>query len=211
MRLTSFVLTGLLIGGLVAAPPASAQIGFGLVAGVSFAKFTGADANVGGISSGTRTGFVGGGVVDIPISDMFSVRPEVLYAQKGARFSDQGVTAGFNLDYIEIPALFVVSVPTSGNVTPEFFAGPQVSFRVGCSVTATGGNSPGGTVSCTDAGIEDEVATTDFGVIFGAGVTVGNFMAQAALDLGLSKIDNSASPDDIKNQAIYVMLGWMFR
>jgi len=209
MRLTSVVFTGLLVGGLAVAPPASAQIGFGLVAGVSFAKFTGGDATIGGISSGSRTGFMGGGVVNIPISEMFSVRPEALYVQKGARYTDQGATAGFNLDYIEIPALFVVTVPTSGSVSPEFFAGPQVSFRVGCALTASGGNSASASISCADAGV-DEVATTDFGAVFGAGVTISNFMVQAAFDLGLTKVDSSSDPDDLKNQAITIMVGWLF-
>jgi len=210
MRLTSVVFTGLFVGGLAAAPPASAQIGFGLVAGVSFAKFTGADATISGVSSGSRTGFTGGGFVNLPISEMFSVRPEVIYIQKGARYSDQGATLGFNLDYIEIPVLFVVTVPTSGNVSPEFFAGPQVSFRVGCSLTASVSGGPSGSQSCSDAGISDEVATTDFGAVFGAGVTISNFMVQAAFDLGLTKVDSSSDPDDLKNQAITIMVGWLF-
>ena len=111
-----------------------------------------------------------------------------------------------DLDYIEIPALVVFGIP-AGSIKVEFFAGPQVSFQAKCALTAT----PTGESTFSEDCPSDIIKSTDFGILAGAGVVVGSFMAQAAIDYGLTTIDAEDDPDDIRNQAFYVLLGWMFR
>ena len=99
-----------------------AQVNFGLKAGVNFASWTGADAG----GSSTLTGFYAGGLVNIPISPMFSVQPELLYSGEGAKETggDNKVSTG----YINIPLLLQYnSSPVSG-----FFAetGPQLGLLI---------------------------------------------------------------------------------
>ena len=127
------------------------------------------------------------------------------------RFSDSSGEVGFNLDYIEIPVLLVVGIP-AGGLKIEFFAGPQVAFRTKCDIIATPTGGSTVTVACDDpllGGVE--VESTDFGILVGGGVAVGGFMAQVALDYGLTTLDAETDPDDVKNQAIYALIGWMFR
>ena len=208
MRLTAVVMGGLFAGFLAGAAPATAQIGVGVIGGVSFANLNGSDKDnlFPGIARSGRTGFLVGAMLDVPLG-IVSIRPEAFYVQKGVRFSDSTGEVGFNLDYIEIPVLVVVGIP-AGSIKVEFFAGPQVSFQTKCDVNSTPAGEPTVTIPCSDL---LEIESTDFGIIVGGGVAISNFMAQVALDYSLSTLDAEADPFDIKNQAIYALIGWMFR
>ena len=208
MRLKTLVVGGLFAGLLAGPAPATAQIGVGPIGGVSFANFHGADSDILGESPSSRTGFLVGAMLDIPLGAV-SIRPEAFYVQKGANAKESGVgEAGLNMDYIEIPVLVVVGINTGGSVKPEFFAGPQVSFQVKCEFTASLEGFP--EIPSQDCE-SDEVSTTDYGIIVGGGVAVGGFIAQVVFDYSLKTLDAEDDPFDIKNKAFYVLVGWMFR
>jgi len=202
-------------GGVVAAllmgvAPVSAQIGVGPLGGVSFANFHGSDKDILGLSRSGRTGFLVGVMLDIPLGAV-SIRPEAFYVQKGVRYSDSSGEVGFNFDYIQLPVLLVVGIPTGG-LRIELFGGPQVAFQTKCElpVTPTGGSTI--TVECDDPILQaGNPQKTDFGILVGGGVVVGSFMAQAAFDYGLRSIGGTDNAPDVKNQAFYILVGWMFR
>jgi len=195
------------LGAAVAAPAVAQIKSVGLLAGATFAKLGGSDVPD-GIEN--KVGFMGGGFVDIGLGGIISVRPEVAYVQKGAKQSDAGDELKLKLDYIEVPVLLVVSVPTGGGmVKPEFFAGPAIAFKASCKFTGTSGGQSA-TANCDDPGVDSPIKSTDFGVMFGAGVAVRNFMASVRYDLGLTKIDDSTDPGNIKNRAFMILVGWAF-
>ena len=98
---------------------------FGIVAGVDFANMSGDDVD----NTSSKTGFVGGFYVAIPIADRVAIEPEVLYASKGFVDSDN---SDFKLsnNYIEIPVLVRYSFSNEGGV--YFLAGPAVGFSISC-------------------------------------------------------------------------------
>lgn len=209
MRLRNVVVGGLFAGLLVGATPAIAQIGVGPIGGVSFSNLTGSEADDFGPGRSGSTGFLAGVMLDFPLG-VVSIRPEVFYVQKGVKFSDQTFAAEFSVDYIEIPVLLVFGIPV-GSLKVEFFGGPQIAFQTKCEVTGAATGDPEETLPCDDPNIAFESVTTDYGVIIGGGVVVGSFMAQVALDYSLQTLDADPDPWDIRNQAIYVVVGWMFR
>ncbi len=70
---------------------------FGAKAGLNLSTFTG-DALTG---LDTREGFHIGALVEIPLSEKFSVQPELLYSQKGSEFFSRELS----LNYLDIPVM----------------------------------------------------------------------------------------------------------
>jgi len=157
-----------------------------------------------------RTGFVGG------LGILYSISPRVTFGT-GAYYSSQGVIfseAGspeitFKLDYVQVPLTLAVGFPTGGPVTPRVFAGPMVGFKASCKVSASGE-----TLNCDDPNIAVAIKSTDFSLLFGAGIGIAAGPGQITLngwyDLGLTKIDDSSDQADGKNSFFGFGLGYAF-
>lgn len=199
--LSTVTLTTIAVTTFLVAPPLAAQTTLGVSVGATFSSLEGEDAP----ELDSRTGFMAGAHLAFPIAEIISVVPGVYYVQKGA--ADDAVDAAFELDYIEIPLLLSVAVlPPERPVGFNLFAGPQFSFRVGCS-ESEGGQS----FDCQD---EEDIKSTDFGLIAGGGVTFGmgglNLFVNGGLDLGLTSLDDSPEDNDVHNSTYFVSGGVAF-
>src|SRR5687768_4209669 len=98
---------------------ASAQVQFGVKAGANLATLTGDDVE----DVKSKIGFNAGVFAEIPVSEQFSVKPELVYSLQGAK-SDGDGDAKINLSYINLPIL------AKYNISEGFFAeaGPQIGF-----------------------------------------------------------------------------------
>lgn len=160
--------TALLSALLVGFPAyAGAQMGlphpsFGFVGALNVASFGGSDAS--GVDS--KVSFSLGGFARIPMSPLWSFQPELEYAGKGAKASDNSGSGSVDLSYIEVPLLFRVAPPS----TPagQFYAevGPAAAFKIDCSISGSSGGISAST-SCDNAGLD--VKSFDFGGVVGAG------------------------------------------
>jgi len=178
---------------------ASAQksTNYGVLAGGSFAKFRGSDV---GEFSKTKVGIAAGLFVTAGLTPQFAIEPEFLYVMKGGKNdSDESI----KISYIEIPVLLKLRVPTKGIVSPNFYVGPQLGIKAGCSVKSAATND------CGTAGVT--LKSTEFGVVFGAGVDVRRAIITARYDLGLTKLDSQPPTEDVKNGTFYLLAGWAFR
>jgi hypothetical protein len=74
---------------------------FGAKGGLNFTNMTsdGFDDN------NSRTGFHLGLLAEIPLTERFSVQPEVLYSTQGTEARRLGVTGEYQLDYIQVPVI----------------------------------------------------------------------------------------------------------
>ncbi|MEP6472981.1 MAG: porin family protein, partial [Gemmatimonadota bacterium] len=165
------LLAVLVLASTLATGPAQGQSRphFGPMAGMSLARLHGMDDS----STGSRTGFVAGGFVDIPLGERLGFEPELLYVQKGARTDiNGGLQSTLKLDYLELPLLLKLLLPTASStrVGPNFFAGPAIGFKVGCAVSSHQQNGPPMATSqnCTDGG--PSVRSTDLSLVFGLGL-----------------------------------------
>jgi hypothetical protein len=113
------------------------------------------------------------------------------------------------LDYLEIPVLVKIIFPSPGGVNPYLFAGPAVAIKVSGKVKAEfAGESD-------EEDIED-MKSTDFGLVIGAGVDFGfgalgkgTLSVDIRYSLGLSTISDFEG-DDVKNGAFSLMVGFSF-
>lgn len=201
---TMVLVVALLVAGAV---PASAQWAIGAKGGITIADLSIDDAV--DLDSDTRTGFNGGGFLEIPLGDAFAFQPGVYFTEKGASFNDDGAEAEIRLDYVEIPVLGKFAVPTGGPVGIYFLGGPVVSFEAGCEIAVEG---PGEDreVDCEDEGVDTK--STDFGVQVGAGIDFDisdgvALLLDGTYTLGLVNIDDSPGEDDVKNRALSIDVG----
>ncbi|WKS94471.1 porin family protein [Riemerella columbina] len=100
---------------------------FGVKAGANFSSISkdGDFADTKG-----KTGFYAGVFMNAPLAENFSIQPEVIYNNVGAKVSLNNIDTKLNLDYISVPVMFQY------NATPEFYleAGPQFSFLVNSKI-----------------------------------------------------------------------------
>lgn len=185
-----------------------AQTTLSVRAGASIATLGGDDVT----DAESRTGMNVGAALTFGVSESLGVQIGAGYAQKGATSTADGTDITFKLDYIEIPVLLSLGIPTTGSVSPRFYLGPAFSVEAGCEVEGTE-QGVTVTVDCGDFGAP--VKSIDIGAMGGAGlsfVTGANLSVtlDVLYNLGLSTIDDTSDPDDVKNRAWSVMAGVSF-
>ena len=185
----------LMLAFIALAVTGTAQIKFGAKAGVNLAKVAGKNEGV-KESFDSKVGLHIGGVVEIPVSEKFSVMPELNFDQWGGKLEESGMTMSMNLSYINVPILAKYNVGGFG-----IYAGPQIGFLMS------------GKYKLEDEEEDIEgLKGTDFGAVFGAeyNLAYGIFLS-ARYNLGLTKVNEEATDDDyFKNSAITFGVGIKF-
>lgn len=97
----------------------------GIKGGVNFSTITADDFEDG---KDPRTSFNIGLLAELPLSDRFSIQPEVLYSSQGfdIRQNDDGDDLEYQLDYIQVPVLAKIYLIKGLSIE----AGPQFGFKV---------------------------------------------------------------------------------
>jgi hypothetical protein len=202
MKILSFVLMLLLsVSGISAV-----EIGGGPKIGVNIANLNGDDAG----ASEAKWGLNGGAFLNLDINPAVSFQAEILFTQKGARwtdtnpwFGDVEVTAA--LDYFEFPILLKLSWPVPGRTVPSVMFGPYLATKL----SATGTLDVAGVSTSADI---DNVEGSDYGLVFAAGldflVGTGRIVLDGRYSLGLTTVDEAGL--DMKNSVFTVTVGYSF-
>lgn len=194
----------LIVALLVTAGVASqAQIKFGAKLGANFYQI-GGDADDAGLkeSRKIKIGIAGGGIVNIPISSMFSFQPEILYSMQGNLQKEGDASLKFNLNYINIPLLAQL------NTSSGFYAetGPQIGFLMSGKLVEDDGTDE------ETEDIKDDLKSIDFGWAIGLGYkTKSGLGFGARYNLGFSNIIDEDTDDfKLTNTGFHVGLFYMF-
>lgn len=175
---------------------------FGIKGGVNFTNINTNDAD----ENKMRTGFNVGLFLKFPITSYIAIQPELYYTTKGSEVSYNNTfvngTAGFHLNYIELPLMIV------GNITENFnvHAGPYVAYLLSGKVKNE---------SNIDLfNFEDNLNTDDFntletGLAVGAGIDINAVSIRLRYIQGLTKVGkertflgNNYTVPDGKNSVI---------
>jgi len=190
-HLWKIAVIGVFAAMLVLPQTAAAGIKFGLKAGANVANVNGDFATE--LENWKSTvGFCGGIFLELNFGRILTIQPEVLYTMKGA---DSGA-GKLSLDYLEIPVLLKVRIPT-GSIHPFVFAGPAFGFRLKAVIE----------------GIEiDDMPKSDYGAVLGGGLQLGRSIhVDVRYTMGLDKL---AIPEldtiDLKNGVLSATLGLAF-
>ncbi len=199
---------------------------FGVKAGFNMASYIGND----GKDAKSILGFQIGGIVEFPISDLFSIQPEIFLSQKGAKFTEpitisevSGIaTTTTTLDiidkpiYLEMPInmLFKVNVG-SGKVIVA--TGPYIAYGISGKETRkvtleniTTSNEYNLFSKMDGEGVKDLLKRFDAGIGVYTGYELNNGVS---LNLGtsLGLIDISNNSGDLKNSSLILSAGYKFR
>ena len=203
----------LFLSAVLPAVPAAAQnsgLATGLIAGINVSTFGGAD--VSGLDVNARTGLLAGifGMVDL--TSNLGLEVDVMFAQKGADFTTPaGELAAIKTDYLQIPALLVGRFQVAGNAEPYVLAGPSLGFELGCEAAQATGTNTSQIIDCDELSGSADRAGTDFGLVFGGGVRLGNVLLSLRYDLGLTQLKFATGATDVKNRALTLTAGLGFR
>ncbi|WP_312992230.1 porin family protein [Chryseobacterium flavum] len=174
---------------------------FGIKAGGNLSSVTASDSK-------SQFGFHAGAFVNIPVSEAFSIQPEVLYSQQGAKakgsYSSGGITVTNmkqTLGYINVPVM------VQYNATPEFYleAGPEFGLLVSAKAK---GDVNGSTYKADN---KDSFETFNFGLGIGLGYKfTSNLGVNVRYIAGLSNIVKNGLDDGTKNMNFQLGLNYYF-
>jgi len=190
-KLWKILVIGAFAAVLVLPQTAAADVRFGIKGGANIANVNGnfSDALPDWKST---VGFCAGIFLELNLGRVLTIQPEVLYTVKGA---DAG-TGKLKFDYIEIPVLLKLRIPT-GSLHPFIFAGPAFGFNLKAVLE----------------GIEiNDMPASDYGAVLGGGLQLGRSIhIDARYTMGLQKL---AIPDlgtiDLKNGVLSATIGLAF-
>ena len=192
---------------------------FGFKGGYNYSSFNGdvaKDNTLKGLS-----GFYVGALLELPLGDVISLQPEVIYSRQGAAWEKDynipilgkgSLKNDIKLDYLNIPVMAKV------NLGPLFLqGGVQFGFLVGKPETSSTVNG----LRVTEQVDKDAYASFDFGVGAGLGVNLSqHFFVEArythsltnALDPNNNSLKNAHISDDnnFKNAVLSLGLGVKF-
>jgi hypothetical protein len=164
----------------------------GLEAGANFSNFLGSDAGSlagsGGSFSADKLGFVGGGFLQLNFGDIFSLRPELLYEQKGNQIS--GLNTNVELDYIEVPVLVKLSTGLPV-INPSILLGPSFAWN---------------TLSSNVQNVNN-INSSDVGLVGGIEFDFGKILLSGRYELGLENVQNNKN---VQNGTFTVLAGYEF-
>lgn len=168
---------------------------FGLKGGPSYTTVVG--QHVAGAAS--KWGFHGGVLVNVKLSDRFSLQPEVLYSQKGTKGADD--SNRINLNYVDLPVLLRVATGLGGLFIE---VGPQLGYLAG-SNASVGSRTPLARVTADFAG---SYPPFDLGYAAGFGYQLANGLGLGLrYNGGFTHVLKGATADDTaRNSAFQLYL-----
>lgn len=203
-----------------------AQLSIGARAGVRFAKMDGleevnSNEDDMDLENNTLLGVETGAIIAYQFSPLFSLQGEITYVQKGGEFSFEESLFGqnfksviaLNVNYLEFAPLAKFSFG-DGIVGAFVQAGPSIGYGLN-GAFETSATFNGLTEAETDDldFEEDEFSRTDFGAIFGAGITFNlgtvNLFVDGRYNLGFTNnySSNDEAEIDITNRGVSATVG----
>ena len=189
---------------------------FGFKGGYNYSSFNGEVAKDNTNTLKGLSGFYVGALLELPLGDVISLQPEVIYSRQGAAWEQKNILGEFKkdlkLDYLNIPVMAKVNLGPlflQGGVQFGFLVGkPEVSYTRGAQ-------------RVTEKVDKDAYASFDFGVGAGLGVNLSqHFFVEArythsltnALDPNNNSLKNAHISDDnnFKNAVLSLGLGVKF-
>ena len=166
---------------------------FGVVAGqnISTIKTKGSES-----MQDVITGIAGGVGAQIVWPKGFTIQPEILYSQKGCKFTGAG--ASYYVNYLEIPAKFMYRLQIT-DIKPFAFAAPYAAYALNLK-------QRGDFIS--DDSLSPEINKLDYGVGVGAGFDAWFIQVSFRYSWGFAQVLNESF--SVRNNVFTISAGVFF-
>jgi hypothetical protein len=178
---------------------ASAQVQFGIKAGLNISSLSLSNVLEDGETKSSLTSFNGGLFASLPIAESLSVQPEINYSMQGTNLDLEGDKGSLNYDYLNVPVLIKYSHESG------LFAetGPQAGFLLSAKAKSGGSSYD----------VKDGVESFDFSWALGIGYKLHDIGLgiDVRYNLGLTNtIKNPFNGSSAKNGVLQIDLFYMF-
>jgi hypothetical protein len=197
-----------LIGvGILLAPGSGAAQGVraGVLGGVTFSNLSNLRNAIdfgGPVDIKSRTGVMIGPFVAFPMNETVALQVEALYATKGATPTDGTNEVEIKLAYVDLPFLLCIAPRSIRRF--HFLIGPSVNFNVSAKTIDV-------IPTEVEEDVKDEIQNAEFGLVFGAGVTLRRLLVEGRYSAGLTDIaDTPQVSAAIRNRAFTMLVGLRF-
>ncbi|MGB6036258.1 MAG: porin family protein [Cryomorphaceae bacterium] len=174
----------------------------GIKGGMNLSNLSIDDGNV-----DNRFAYHFGGYFNLPVGELLSIQPEVLYSARGAASTYDADVLGFdiegestfNLNYIDVPILAVIHLGDALQIE----AGPYVGFLANSKF-----ESEGDLGEFNEDIDNDSFKSLDYGLTGGVAINIAALQVGARYMYGLQEIQDSEGAElflgDAKNRVIQV-------
>jgi hypothetical protein len=159
-------------------------------------------------------GFLVGGFLEYRVGNNLSFQTELNYQKKGAKFTStlNGTESveKKEFNYLTVPILIkgnIHDVNLGENWDLTLFTGPYIGY-----LTSANSKVKAGKIT-TPIDIDSQAEKTDWGIIFGGGISYklnngGAIIAELRYQMGLSKVDKL--DPDLRNKGMGLIIGYRF-
>lgn len=156
---------------------------FGIKAGINMANISGNIESEWDINTESKFGFHAGFIMDVAVSEKFSVQPELLYTAQGAKFNDEGSEGKFIHNFISLP------------ITAKYYiiddlaleTGPQLNYLIKAKLEES--MDVGWDSGDLEVDLTKQAPSISVGLNFGASYEINNkFIIGARYSLGLTNL-----------------------
>jgi hypothetical protein len=183
-----------------------AQVRFGPKAGINLSKMTMKTMGL-SVDPKFRPGFHVGVISDIPLVENLSLQPGLLFSTKGSNYDVDIFDFSMSPSFLEIPVNLAYSLGMD-ELNIILFAGPYAAYGIAGKAEVEGESED----ISFGSGIEDDLKPLDFGLNFGVGLNISNFLISAQYGIGLANLGTDADEVDIemKNSVIGISVAYLF-
>jgi hypothetical protein len=162
------------------------------------------------LSTGPRVGFIGGVLVDVPLTARIAIETGGLLSIKGVSTTAEAFDVRTELDlrmtYLDVPALVRIGLGQSESMRGFLLAGPTLAFHLSSSarVTTVG-------IGVTE-GVSDLVNAVDIGLTIGGRVQFKRVIGDVRYAFGLLDAAETGEflAESSQHRVLSFMAGWRF-
>jgi len=189
----------------------------GVTAGLNVSNLNESES---GSSNKFKAGFQAGVVADFSITDKFSIMPELLFSQRGAKYSETEAGIGSyststTLNYLQLPinAAYKFDVGVGSKVF--VFAGPYFGYGLSGSgkenyTYADASQNYGESYDIKFGSKDEEMKAFDIGINVGVGYEFDKIFFKLQWNPGFGNLLNYSGGGSVKNTNLAVTVGYYF-